>query len=110
MDALNIMRPTHEPRATQHIDDMVNLVDTLLKKGHAYVADGDVYFSVESYKGYGGLSKRPLDEMLAGARGEVGEKKKNPLDFALWKASKEGEPSWNTVWARKAGCTSSVRQ
>ena len=96
MDALNIMRPTHEPRATQHIDDMVNLVDTLLKKGHAYVADGDVYFSVESYRGYGGLSKRPLDEMLAGARVEVGEKKKNPLDFALWKASKEGEPSWNT--------------
>jgi cysteinyl-tRNA synthetase len=75
---------------------MINLINTLLQKGHAYIADGDVYFSVESYKGYGGLSKRPLDEMMAGARVEVGEKKKNPLDFALWKASKEGEPSWDT--------------
>lgn len=96
MDALNILRPTHEPRATEHIDDMIQLVDTLLKNGHAYMSDGDVYFSVESYKGYGGLSKRSLDEMLAGARVEIGEKKRNPLDFALWKASKEGEPSWKT--------------
>ncbi len=95
MDALNILRPTYEPRATEHIDDMISLVDTLLKKGHAYIAEGDVYFSVDSYKGYGGLSKRPLDEMIAGARVEVEEKKKNPLDFALWKASKEGEPSWD---------------
>jgi len=61
MDALRILRPTHEPRATEHIDDMVMLVETLLKKGHAYQAGGDVYFSIESYKGYGGLSKRPLD-------------------------------------------------
>ena len=96
MDALNIARPTYAPRATEHIDDMIGLIDILLKKGHAYIADGDVYFSVESYKGYGGLSKRPLDEMIAGARVEVDEKKKNPLDFALWKASKEGEPSWDT--------------
>jgi cysteinyl-tRNA synthetase len=95
MDALNITRPTYAPRATEHIDDMINLINTLLQKGHAYPMDGDVYFSVESYKGYGGLSKRPLDEMMAGARVEVDEKKKNPLDFALWKASKEGEPSWD---------------
>jgi cysteinyl-tRNA synthetase len=95
MDALNIARPTYAPRATEHIDDMINLVDTLLKKGHAYIAEGDVYFSVESYKGYGGLSRRPLDEMIAGARVDIDEKKKNPLDFALWKSSKEGEPSWD---------------
>ncbi|HEX2965678.1 MAG TPA: cysteine--tRNA ligase [Syntrophorhabdaceae bacterium] len=96
MDALNILRPTYEPRATEHIDDMIQLVDTLLKNGHAYSSGGDVYFSIESYKEYGGLSKRSLDEMLAGARVEIGEKKKNPLDFALWKASKDGEPSWKT--------------
>jgi cysteinyl-tRNA synthetase len=96
MDALNILRPTYAPRATEHIDDMISLINTLLEKGYAYMADGDVYFSVESYKGYGGLSKRPLDEMIAGARVEIDEKKKNPLDFALWKASKEGEPSWET--------------
>ncbi len=95
MDALNVLRPTYEPRATEHIGDMIGLVDTLLKKGHAYTMNGGVYFSVESYPGYGQLSKRPLEEMMAGARVEVDEKKKNPLDFALWKASKEGEPSWN---------------
>jgi cysteinyl-tRNA synthetase len=100
MDALRILRPTHEPRATEHIDDMVMLVETLLKKGHAYQAGGDVYFSIESYKGYGGLSKRPLDEMIAGARVEVDDKKKNPLDFVLWKASKPDEPSWDTPFGR----------
>ncbi|MBP1747993.1 MAG: cysS [Deltaproteobacteria bacterium] len=95
MDALGILRPTHEPRATEHIGDMIALVDSLLKKGHAYNVDGDVYFSVDSFKNYGQLSKRPLEDMVAGARVEVDEKKKNPLDFALWKASKEGEPSWD---------------
>lgn len=95
MDALGILRPSHEPRATEHIGDMIALVDTLLKKGHAYSIDGDVYFSVDSFKNYGQLSKRPLEDMMAGARVEVDEKKKNPLDFALWKASKEGEPSWD---------------
>jgi len=96
MDALGVLRPDHEPRATQHIGDMIALVDTLLKKGHAYNIDGDVYFSVESFKNYGQLSKRSLEEMVAGARVEVDERKRNPLDFALWKASKEGEPSWDT--------------
>ncbi len=95
MDALGILRPSHEPRATEHIGDMIALVDTLLKKGHAYNIDGDVYFSVDSFKAYGQLSKRPLEEMMAGARVDVDEKKQNPLDFALWKASKEGEPSWD---------------
>ena len=96
MGALNILRPNHEPRATEHIGDMIALVETLIKKGHAYGSNGDIYFSVDSFRGYGGLSGRPLDEMMAGARIEVDEKKKNPLDFALWKASKEGEPSWET--------------
>lgn len=96
MDALNVLRPTYEPRATEHIDGMIALVETLLEKGNAYVVDGDVYFSVESFKGYGELSKRTLDEMVAGARVEVDERKRNPLDFALWKASKEGEPFWIT--------------
>jgi cysteinyl-tRNA synthetase len=95
MDALNILRPTHAPRATEHIGEMIELVDTLLKKGHGYIVDGDVYFSVDSFRGYGQLSKRSLDDMMAGARVEVDEKKKNPLDFALWKGSKEGEPSWD---------------
>lgn len=96
MDALNILRPTHEPRATEHIEDMIALVDTLLKKGAAYKVNGDIYFSVESFKGYGELSGRSLDEMMAGARVEIDKKKKNPLDFALWKSSKEGEPKWAT--------------
>ena len=96
MDALNIARATYEPKATDHIDDMIELVEALLKKGHAYAVDGDVYFSVDSYGGYGRLSGRPLDDMMAGARVEVDDKKKNPLDFVLWKGSKEGEPSWET--------------
>ncbi|MBP7090683.1 MAG: class I tRNA ligase family protein, partial [Syntrophorhabdaceae bacterium] len=96
MDALNVLRPTYEPRATQHIEEMVSLVEKLLKKGHAYTVDGDVYFSVESFKGYGNLSGRTLEEMEAGARVEIDERKRNPLDFALWKSSKEGEPFWVT--------------
>jgi cysteinyl-tRNA synthetase len=100
MDALNILRPTHEPKATDHIDEMIVLVETLLKKGHAYNTNGDIYFSVESFKSYGALSKRTLDEMVAGARVEVDERKRNPLDFALWKASKEGEPSWDTPFGK----------
>ena len=96
MDALHVLRPTHEPRATDHIDDMIDLVDALIQKGVAYTVNSDVYFSVESYKGYGQLSGRSLDEMMAGARVEIDEKKRNPLDFALWKSSKEGEPKWST--------------
>ncbi|HPP07362.1 MAG TPA: class I tRNA ligase family protein, partial [Syntrophorhabdaceae bacterium] len=100
MDSLNILRPTYEPKATEHIDDMIKLVETLLNKGHAYVIDGDVYFSVESFKGYGELSKRSLEDMMAGARVDINEKKKNPLDFALWKASKEGEPWWDAPFGK----------
>ncbi len=96
MASLNILRPTYEPRATLHIDDMIRLVETLLSNGHAYRVDGDVYFSIESFRPYGQLSRRGLDEMLAGARVEVDDRKRNPLDFALWKKSKDGEPFWAT--------------
>lgn len=100
MNALNILKPTYEPRATDHIDDMIGLVETLLRNGHAYEVDGDVYFSVESYKSYGQLSKRAIEDITAGARVDVNEKKRNPLDFALWKASGADEPSWETSFGR----------
>ncbi|RMG84315.1 MAG: cysteine--tRNA ligase [Candidatus Dadabacteria bacterium] len=98
MDALGVERPTHEPRATAHVDDMIAHIEGLIAEGHAYAVDGDVYFSVDSYPAYGRLSKRPLDEMVAGARVEVDPRKRNPLDFALWKAAKPGEPSWPSPW------------
>ena len=98
MDALGIERPTHEPRATEHVGDMIDHIEKLIARGHAYEVDGDVYFSVDSYPAYGRLSKRPLDELLAGARVDVDPRKRNPLDFALWKASKPGEPSWSSPW------------
>ena len=100
MDALRIVRPTVAPRATQHIDGMINLIKILLDKDLAYEVDGDVYYAVEKFEGYGKLSGRSLDDMMAGARVDVSEKKKYPLDFALWKASKEGEPWWESPWGR----------
>jgi cysteinyl-tRNA synthetase len=100
MAGLNILKPTYEPRATLHIDEMIQLVETLLGNGHAYRVDNDVYFSVESFKNYGQLSRRGLEEMVAGARVEVNERKHNPLDFALWKESKEGEPFWVTPFGK----------
>lgn len=100
MDALGIDRPTFAPRATEHIADMIRLVAVLLDKGLAYEAGGDVYFDVAAFPGYGRLSKRNLEEMLAGARVEVNERKRNPLDFALWKESKPGEPRWESPWGR----------
>jgi len=98
MDALGVLRPTREPRATEHIQEMIAHVERLEKAGHAYAVDGDVYFSVQSYPAYGRLSRRPLDELEAGARVDVDERKKSPLDFALWKAAKPGEPSWDSPW------------
>ena len=87
-----------EPKATEHIQDMIHMVQTLIEKGFAYERDGDVYFSVRQFKGYGKLSKRDVNQMLAGARIEVDERKDDPLDFALWKKSKPGEPSWESPW------------
>ncbi|MHB8907806.1 MAG: cysteine--tRNA ligase [Syntrophales bacterium] len=98
MDALGVARPTVTPRATEHIDGMIRLVETLIGKGLAYAVDGDIYYAVDQFPGYGKLSGRALEDMMAGARVDVNEKKRNPLDFALWKASKEGEPWWDSPW------------
>jgi len=95
---LNIRRATHYPRATEHIGEIIGLVRTLEEKGYAYVSGPDVYFDVEKKRDYGKLSGRRLEELRAGARVEVGEAKRNPLDFALWKGAKEGEPSWESPW------------
>jgi cysteinyl-tRNA synthetase len=92
--ALGCLPPTHEPRATEHIEEMKALIERLIASGHAYVAADHVLFSVPSMPDYGHLSRRSLDEMVAGARVEVAPYKKNPMDFVLWKPSKEGEPAW----------------
>ncbi|MCL5023919.1 MAG: cysteine--tRNA ligase [Nitrospirae bacterium] len=98
MDRLGVGRADREPKATEHIAEIIAIVKGLVDKGFGYVVGGDVYFEVKRFPDYGKLSKRDLDEMLAGARVEVDERKKNPMDFALWKASKEGEPSWDSPW------------
>jgi cysteinyl-tRNA synthetase len=100
MGRVDLEKPSVEPKATEHISDMIQLVSTLIHKGFAYQVDGDVFFSVERFKNYGKLSKRNLEEMQAGARVEIHGKKENPLDFALWKASKPGEPSWESPWGK----------
>lgn len=100
MEALGVMKPTVSPRATENIDGMIELIKKLLDKNLAYVVDGDVYFAVDNFPCYGKLSGRNREEMMAGARVEVNDRKKNPLDFALWKASKEGEPRWESPWGR----------
>ncbi|MGL4836004.1 MAG: cysteine--tRNA ligase, partial [Shewanella sp.] len=98
-DALNMLRPDFEPRATLHIAEIIEMVELLLERGHAYVAaDGDVLFSVASYPDYGRLSGQNLDQLQAGARVEVDENKQNPMDFVLWKMSKPGEPTWESPW------------
>jgi cysteinyl-tRNA synthetase len=97
--ALNIERPDMEPRATQHLAAMIEMIRTLIAKGHAYVAqDGDVLYSVTSFQGYGRLSGKRLQDLRAGARVEVDEAKHDPLDFVLWKAAKPGEPAWDSPW------------
>ncbi len=93
MDALHVLRPTIEPRATAHIAEMIEMIEKLIKAGNAYVADGHVLFDVKSYKDYGMLSRRSLDEMIAGSRVEVASYKKDPLDFVLWKPANEGDDS-----------------
>lgn len=100
MAALGVGHPTITPKATEHMDDMISLISVLMEKGFAYAVDGDVYFAVNNFSQYGGLSGRNLDEMQAGARVDVNDKKKNPMDFALWKASKEGEPFWESPWGK----------
>ena len=98
MDALGVKRPNIEPKATDHIQDIISLIAALIDTGHAYEADGDVMFSVTSFSTYGKLSGKKTEDLVSGARVEVDEKKKDPLDFALWKAAKIGEPFWNSPW------------
>ena len=98
-DALNMLRPDHEPRATEHIRQIITLTEQLIVKGYAYAADnGDVYFAVNSYADYGQLSGKKIEELRAGERVAVDEGKKDPLDFVLWKASKPNEPRWDSPW------------
>lgn len=98
MGTLGVRPPTVQPKATETIPEMIEMVELLIERGHAYVVDGDVYFSVRSFSGYGRLSGRDIDEMRSGARVEVDERKRDPLDFALWKAAKPGEPHWPSPW------------
>ena len=98
MGALGVKTPTAEPKASEHIKEMVEIIEEIIEKGYGYVRDGDVFFSVEKKKDYGKLSGRNLEEMRAGARIDIDERKVNPLDFALWKASKPDEPSWESPW------------
>ena len=96
--SLGCLAPTHEPRATHHIDDMIALIGRLEGRGLAYASGGDVFYAVDRFPGYGKLAHRRLEDMESGARVEVDPRKRHPMDFALWKASKPGEPSWESPW------------
>lgn len=100
MERLGLAKPTVEPKATDHIGGIIAIIETLISKGYAYESEGDVYYAVETFPDYLKLSKRNLDEMKAGARVEVGDKKRHPMDFALWKDSKPGEPWWESPWGK----------
>ena len=100
MDSLNIRRVDLYPRVSEHMSEIVAMVETLIQKGHAYLVDGDVYFSVQSFAAYGRLSGRELEDMKAGARVDVDDRKRHPMDFALWKSAKPGEPFWDSPWGK----------
>ena len=100
MSSLNCISPTFEPRATEHITEMIQIIESLIEKGNAYVAEGHVLFNVSSYSKYGELSKRTVEEMIAGARVEVAPYKTHPADFVLWKPAKESEHSFDSPWGR----------
>ena len=97
---LNCLKPSFEPKATEHIKEMISMTENLLRDKHAYEKDKHVYFSVNSFKNYGKLSKKKSEELVAGARVEVSKLKKNPLDFVLWKPSTSDEPSWDSPWGK----------
>ncbi len=97
-DGLNVRHATINPKATENIDAIIQIISTLIEKGYAYEAQGDVYFSTEKFKDYGKLSHQPLEDLEAGARIMVGEVKREPMDFAVWKAAKPGEPAWDSPW------------
>ena len=98
LNKLNVLKPDYSPKATEEIKEMINMIDVLISKGIAYEINGNCYFRVEKFKTYGKLSKRNFDEMLAGARIEIDERKENPMDFALWKTKKGNEPGWESPW------------
>lgn len=100
MGKLNIKEANFYPKTTEYIQEMIKLIEKLIDRGYAYVIDGDVYFEIAKFDGYGKLSHRSQEEMWAGARIEVDKRKRNPLDFALWKSAKPGEPCWESPWGR----------
>lgn len=97
---LNFKDATVHPKATENIDEIIKIIKSLEEKGYAYAVDGDVYYRTLKFKGYGKLSHQPIDDLKSGARIAVGDKKEDPLDFALWKAAKEGEPYWDSPWGK----------
>lgn len=99
-NGLNFKKASVHPKATENIDEIINIIKTLEEKGYAYAVDGDVYFKTLKFKEYGKLSHQPIEDLQSGARIAIGEKKENPLDFALWKAAKEGEPYWDSPWGK----------
>jgi cysteinyl-tRNA synthetase len=98
MDKLQVARADLYPRVSQHINEIIDMVKTLVERGYAYIVDGDVYYGVENFADYGKLSGRNLEDMKAGARVDVDKRKEHPMDFALWKTAKPGEPSWDSPW------------
>jgi cysteinyl-tRNA synthetase len=98
MASLGVLAPDIDPKATEHVPEMIELIGRLVTGGHAYPVEGDVYFAISSFAPYGRLSGKNLDDLLAGARVEVDERKRDPRDFALWKGAKPGEPSWDSPW------------
>ena len=100
-DALGVLRPDSEPKATEHMDEILAMISKLIERGHAYAANnGDVYYDVRSFPEYGKLSGKSIEDLQSGARVEVGEIKRDPLDFALWKSAKPDEPAWDSPWGR----------
>jgi len=97
---LNCLKPTVEPKATEHVDGMIKMTSSLIEKGFAYINEGHVYFSISSFKNYGKLSNKNLEDLKSGSRVEVSTNKKNPLDFVLWKPSDEKDPGWDSPWGR----------
>ncbi len=98
MESLGVLPPTREPKATEHVGEIIAMIEELIARDIAYQVDGDVYYAVEKFAGYGKLSGRSLEDMMAGARISINENKRNPMDFALWKSSKPGEPTWESPW------------
>lgn len=98
MASIGVKPPTIQPKVTEHVAEIIEMIERIIDNGHAYQSDGDVFFSVKKFNGYGKLSKRDPDDMMAGTRIDINEKKEDPLDFALWKTAKPGEPYWESPW------------